>query len=82
MVAVVSTDYRTPEQKEETLARIAADEATENSGRDLAGESDDLDAISSAPASSAGTATAVATAPAKTLKPAMVPAPKHRFSLL
>ena len=72
MVAVVSTDYRTPEQKEETLARIAADEATENSG-DLAGESDDLDAISSAPASSAGTATAVATAPAKTLKPAMVP---------
>ncbi|MCI1932025.1 MAG: glucose PTS transporter subunit IIA [Ancrocorticia sp.] len=60
MSAVVITDYRTPEQKEEIRARIAA-----------AHESEELP--QSAAPDASGKATAVATAPAKTLKPAMVP---------
>ncbi|MFT3943162.1 MAG: glucose PTS transporter subunit IIA [Ancrocorticia sp.] len=60
MFAVIFTDYRTPEQKEEVRARIAAETAP---------------AASAAPVAAAAPAggVAVATAPAKTLKPAMVP---------
>ena len=63
MFAVIITDYRTPEQKEEIRARIAAENAAEPV----------VEAAAPAAVSGGGgTATAVATAPAQ-VKTAMVP---------
>ncbi|MFT0847848.1 glucose PTS transporter subunit IIA [Actinomycetaceae bacterium L2_0104] len=71
MIVVVVTDYRTPEQKDEILARIAAENAEESAA--AAAPAEEV-AVPVTGATQAGaTATAVATAPAKTLKPAMVP---------
>ncbi|MGO1593931.1 MAG: glucose PTS transporter subunit IIA [Ancrocorticia sp.] len=69
MLAVVSTDYRTPEQKADNLARIAAEEAAEAAGQPEDG------AVPASASESTAPAAATATKP-KTLKPAMVPGTK------